>query len=1619
MQPISALKSVLSRLSHAPPVKKKSKEKGKNYKALIRLLPFITLLILLIGATILFPVYSFINLTLHKTLNSALKEVESKAGITLTYSHISPALLTSLKLNDIRVSEASSKDLLLEVKTFTIRYSVLKLLKVSIDELAARIKSVFNKSNPNKLNVKGRASFLTFFQSVNIDGILFNLTSSNIAFFNSKLGIKAPSPSPSLSPPSSNIEGKEAEVKTREEIKKEVQAYINALSDLSEVINSFPFAILVKNVHLRYTQENKASVFDIYLNSINVKSSENKEQLAINTQGRVEYSTSSSSNTKEEGAKKLKNRYLLDFNLKGLVFTSLNNSNFTLSLFNITNGTYSLNRLNLMVRYLNGKVEARTIQNSSPFYLTCEYDIESTLCSAAFFSQGLNLSSLVSVRQPSSLIKSLDNLQLTAQAVAEVNLQKKTLNYFASGNLETGDLLPSSPLNLVFDVAGDEKEVALNKFEITGKVLNASAHASLIFEGLKLNGEAILQNFTLPNGQVISTNLYFDRTDKGFMYFAPSLDIGYKSFSGLQGYVDSTKNALDFTLELTDYSRQDSDTPGVIKLNGSYLLGDKYVQASLDASSIYIESLAQVANIFTAKTEEEALNSNKFSFLSPYIFNSEVYLFSNLHSFSFNLPYALLVNTNKDNEALYLSADGNESGFQITELNIVAGKLSASFTGLLERATEMQDKEETSKVKSEGQDFPLAFLMLDTTFNSIPYHFNGNIFNNSISITGDYGVAIEVHKSKERVEEKEVSRIDGSVSLDALPLSLGSSTLYFTVDSGFSYSTLDNFNFAASKVILQGTGGKVPILPTLTLTGLEVTKYGAFINKVNYKDIFSNLDGGLQVMWNTEGGNLNRAQIALNLQALNDEQDAKEKKKEGEELALSIEVTNPENLPLTLENLLKHFYFNSQINATNFELNRFLTKAGGNNKATLSVIFTGMLENPYLGFTLDSLTYTNGKKNLFASLTAFMEEKVFTISDARLKYNRLDVTKINGSVNLNTLEAGISCDLDTYFLRKTFHIPINLSVSDLYFEDKTLLPKEAVVNLTIPSLTGSFIKKPFTFSLTALHSGENTTIFTNEEVGLIANITNSGDIEARIGEEKPLSFNFKGSFKELDKGLNFSFSSVKVDVGTLWSYTNFPYVNVFNAYVTGDFTIGGTRKEADLTGKLTAKEIELNVPMVILPHITVDEASCLFNHSEINIPQLTGFIKKKYQVFGVADVYLNGWGLDRVEANLFTKGSTHAPIDLKLDFGEFLGDAKANIKLLYQDHYLDIGGDISARNVSGIVTLQKVVSIPLSKIKTPKKKKKSKKSALEQEIEALPLPYFIRVDMNIGLEDHCAFRLDPLLRAVLAPNSGFTFKYDTEYGSMVFDGEVAIRSGDIAYLNRNFYLKEGTLKFSPNENTFNPIVTLEAQARDKDERGQDVRLILTAKNQYLFNLNPQLSSIPALSEAEINTMMGQLVTGDSEDATSFLMSVGDYALQSTVGRIVENKLRDWLHLDILSFRTSILQNAVKLNLGTGKDSTDSDKENWGRYFDNSTIYIGKYFGSTLYADAMLHWSYDESLADDNRISSRGMVFKPEIGLELESPFANIRWNMAPNISAFMDNRFSSTTSVTLSWKWAL
>jgi hypothetical protein len=144
------------------------------------------------------------------------------------------------------------------------------------------------------------------------------------------------------------------------------------------------------------------------------------------------------------------------------------------------------------------------------------------------------------------------------------------------------------------------------------------------------------------------------------------------------------------------------------------------------------------------------------------------------------------------------------------------------------------------------------------------------------------------------------------------------------------------------------------------------------------------------------------------------------------------------------------------------------------------------------------------------------------------------------------------------------------------------------------------------------------------------------------------------------------------------------------------------------------------------------------------------------------------------------------------------------------------------------------------------------------------------------------------------------------------------------------------------------------------------------------------------------------------------LATGDYALQSVLVRRLENALRDFFKFDIFSVRTMVVQNAVKQNVFRNSSGSDNLA---GNYLDGTTVYIGKYFGEALFADAMLRLNYDKNRIG-NGYTYDGISFRPELGFELASPFAKIRWSVSPDLESILNMKIVENTALTLSWKFS-
>ena len=535
-------------------------------------------------------------------------------------------------------------------------------------------------------------------------------------------------------------------------------------------------------------------------------------------------------------------------------------------------------------------------------------------------------------------------------------------------------------------------------------------------------------------------------------------------------------------------------------------------------------------------------------------------------------------------------------------------------------------------------------------------------------------------------------------------------------------------------------------------------------------------------------------------------------------------------------------------------------------------------------------------------------------------------------------------------------------------------------------------KKPVPFDIFVNYTKDFITFYSSENLGLTGTFNNDEGLYATWQIEDMLSTEVTGSFKKTD--MYIKLSNVNVNLNTLLrNLTLDEYMLVERGLLKGSVTMRGPFDSPEFKGALSIANPIVVLPSVFEQKISTDKILITAANNEFNVAETEYMLKNTPKFSMSSRLYMNKWSVDRFELKLATLKNQYLPIRFKNPLVSLTGDTECNCSLSLENKNISLSGSIFVENLDVVSDIAEISNVNANQKDTVK-------------------DISLTTDLHLQTGTHASLNFNPLLRCVFVPRTVIDCKIDTASNTYQLDGNLQLKSGDVAYLNRNFYIKEGNIKFNPQDIT-NPLVTIRAETREKDSNGETIRIILSAENQYLLDFNPRFSSVPAKSENEIRLLLGQIVLADSESVGQLVVSAGEYYLQSTVVRNLENKLRDLLNFDIFSVRTNILQNTI--NLSSQRNKT---KElTVGNFFDNSTVYIGKYIGSALYVDAMLNMSASD-YTDADYLSANNILFQPEFGLELELSVVNIRWDMAWNLTPGLQfQSYIPSTSVSLSWKF--
>jgi hypothetical protein len=94
-----------------------------------------------------------------------------------------------------------------------------------------------------------------------------------------------------------------------------------------------------------------------------------------------------------------------------------------------------------------------------------------------------------------------------------------------------------------------------------------------------------------------------------------------------------------------------------------------------------------------------------------------------------------------------------------------------------------------------------------------------------------------------------------------------------------------------------------------------------------------------------------------------------------------------------------------------------------------------------------------------------------------------------------------------------------------------------------------------------------------------------------------------------------------------------------------------------------------------------------------------------------------------------------------------------------------------------------------------------------------------------------------------------------------------------------------------------------------------------------------------------------------------------------------------------------------------ESSSSGSEMRLGNYFDNTTVFLGKYMGVGFFIQAMLSMRYDPL-----RTEMGGLWIEPDLSMEFKGPLFDITWELMPSTP---ENLWIDNNRITLSKKWTL
>lgn len=506
-------------------------------------------------------------------------------------------------------------------------------------------------------------------------------------------------------------------------------------------------------------------------------------------------------------------------------------------------------------------------------------------------------------------------------------------------------------------------------------------------------------------------------------------------------------------------------------------------------------------------------------------------------------------------------------------------------------------------------------------------------------------------------------------------------------------------------------------------------------------------------------------------------------------------------------------------------------------------------------------------------------------------------------------------------------------------------------------------------------------------------VNGGGRFDLSITRAMPISLTADGTIS--GSTIYANCRDVWFDFNALNGIVNIPNFVITEGVARGDLVISGLINDPDVFGDLLLTDIvaEIN-PMT--ESLRMNYGNIMINQKVISLDSTV-----VHSLQGGAAIVSCEFVLDHLiilQYDIYVESIYSREPYLSFNFPKLSAEGNVDgiVRIFGDSNSIHITGDINVS--SGTATID-----PLDEI-----------AVANQETEVV-------IELDITLLQNNQFlwptKEFPVLKAYSEGGAELHLSSSTIDGSFYLLGDVMLKGGEIFYFRKNFYIEEGTIRFTETEDRFDPLLNARAVLREVDSTGDLIKIYLIAENVSFKQFNPRFESDPYRTRSDIFAMLGANLVDPGDDGALLgdaLLVSTDLISQFGFFQGIEDGFRNFLGLDVFSLRTQLLPNLIRYRF-LNRGSSSFDEEDFSRYLDDTTMFIGKHFGSNFYLEGMVRMDYYSSEYSIGQYYPEFYV-DTQVTLEWKSPLAMVELNLYPN---FFDRRRDwFNASLGLSWEFS-